>query len=247
MDILLLQHGQQKGCGKGISGSQSIHRIHQLRLLGVILLSVIDQGTLSAPGRHGHTAAPGLQSLTELFDLFLRRVAAGGKGDIHLGPDGLNIILLIPPAGHIVGNRNSRLTELMELSIQMAVAAGMNQLKGQDIIQVLLRQLQRMFINDAALVAHDKFPVAIHQAYLGIAVFPVILAAPGMVHPQLIQSPDHMIRHLIPAKYAHISRICSQHLCIDRKVHGLAAGIHDLCRIIFIAHIIPNADDFRFH
>ena len=43
MDILLLQHGQQKGCGKRISGSQGIHRIHQLRLLGVILLSVIDQ------------------------------------------------------------------------------------------------------------------------------------------------------------------------------------------------------------
>ena len=83
----------RKAVAKESPAPRVSHRIHQLRLLGVILLSVIDQEPFPPLVATVIRQPLAFKSLTELFDLFLRRVAAGGKGDIHLGPDGLNIIL----------------------------------------------------------------------------------------------------------------------------------------------------------
>ena len=75
----------------------------------------------------------------------------------------------------------------------MSIVAGMKDLEAFNIIQILLRQIKRILIDDPAFVAGDKLPVAVDQTDLGVAVFPVILAAAGVIHSQLIQRTDNMV------------------------------------------------------
>ena len=124
---------------------------------------------------------------------------------------------------------------------KIAVVAGVHQGKSLYVLQVLLCQLQRMLPGNAAPVAPQKNPVSLFQGYPGAAVLPVILTAPSMLHPQLIQGPDHMLRHRIVAEYPHIGRFRPQHLCIDRKIQSLSSGKHHAQMLILVTHIISDA------
>ena len=124
----------------------------------------------------------------------------------------------------------------------MSIVAGMKDLEAFNIIQILLCQIKRILIDDPTFVAGDKLPVSVDQTDLGVAVFPVILAAAGVIHSQLIQRTDNMVRHRIPAKNPHIGGAGAKHLRVHGEIHGLPAGVHDHGRIILIAYIVSNAD-----
>ena len=100
-----------------------------------------------------------------------------------------------------------------------------------------------MLPQDAALIAAQKHPVAVHQRHPGAAVGAGIVPAAAGVHAVSRQGPLHMLRHRVAAKDPQIAAFRPQHSGVHRHVQRLSAGIHGAPVHIFIAHVVSQAQD----